>query len=303
MKKIFFCILIAFLCSTMYSKDYIIKKDGQNIDCTAITGEDDSNIYFHFYSGEEEVNTSIKKSDVKEYNFSNRDKFLKKQKMESLKKENEEKKLRIKDSLAVVNAKLLETKKIQAQKKNDSLAANAKLMELNKIQKQKEKDSLASNAKSLEFKKMQVQRKNDSIAAANAKLIELNKIQKQKDSLAIINAKSLSMSSARDKSVVAVNTMPQQGQQLAKYNAGDYLIRAGNSFVEAMVLSVLSGIVFASAASNTSTSTSGKTTDTNNDAVNFFGGVLAVGALVCYINIPINLHKAGHAYKKEYVVR
>lgn len=92
--------------SNVFSKDYIIRNNGQKIDCTAITGEDSLNIYFQFYGGERdevELTSKIKKSDVKEYNFSNRDNFLKKQKMETEKKEAEKKSLREKrerDSLA-----------------------------------------------------------------------------------------------------------------------------------------------------------------------------------------------------------
>jgi len=141
MKKFVFLFIVCLgmFSSNIFSKDYIIRNNGQKIDCTAITGEDSLNIYFQFYggeSGEVELNSLLKKSDVKEYNFSNRDEFLQKQKIEAKKRENEkllkEKRLREKkerDSLAVVDAKLLEVRKLKEQKEKDSLQAKKRRLE------------------------------------------------------------------------------------------------------------------------------------------------------------------------------
>lgn len=143
MKKVVFLFIVCLgmFPSNIFSKDYIIDKSGKNISCDAITGEDELNIYFDFYTGVQEVNTFIKKTEVKEYNFSNRDKFLKKQKQDAEKKEIEQKKLnakleeqREKDSLSVVNTNMLTLKKQKEENSLDTKKEPQKVEEKKELQ-------------------------------------------------------------------------------------------------------------------------------------------------------------------------
>lgn len=77
MKRVVFLFIVCFnlFSSNIYSKDYIIRNNGQKIDCS-ITKEDSLNIYFKFYTNDNMVNTLISKSDVKEYKSQRKEKAL-----------------------------------------------------------------------------------------------------------------------------------------------------------------------------------------------------------------------------------
>lgn len=75
-------------------------------------------------------------------------------------------------------------------------------------------------------------------------------------------------------------------------NAGDYMIKASKNVTVGLVLSVLSGVFFT--VSGLSSIDRGEQT-----ILQVFGAGTGIGALSQVICFPINLNKAGKAYKRE----